>query len=173
MSIIACRVTPEKIYLAADTQLTRGQDKRWGLKYKKMRKVAGLVICSVGTCSESDLFCKYIEENEFPYCKKDIPIFMADFYAYKEDFHEKMKTKDDEDISDCTFLIVFKNNVYQVADLFVAKVKDFIAIGSGECYAIGAMEMGASVQEAVGVTCKYVCACGLPVQYMEIERKAK
>jgi ATP-dependent protease HslVU (ClpYQ) peptidase subunit len=171
MSIVACKVTKDTIYLAADTQLTHGNEKRWGLKYKKIRRVAGLVVCSVGACSEADLFCKYIEEHEFPHYKKDIPIFMADFFKYKESFHDKMKTKDEEDISECTFLVVFKNNVYLIADLFVAKVRDFIAIGSGEGYAIGAMAMGATVQKAVEITCKYVCACGLPVQYMEIERR--
>uniref|UniRef100_A0A6H1ZGZ9 Proteasome endopeptidase complex n=1 Tax=viral metagenome TaxID=1070528 RepID=A0A6H1ZGZ9_9ZZZZ len=171
MSIIACRVTKDKIYLAADTQLTRGSDIRPGVKYKKIRNVKGLVIAAVGTCTEVDLFTKYVKENEFPYRKRDIVTFMADFYAHRDTVNAKLIPKGDDDVSSGTFIIVFNGNAYSISDLFVAKINDLYAIGSGEPYALGAMEFGATVQEAIEITCKYSTDCSVPIQYMEIERR--
>lgn len=170
MSVVACKVTKDKIYLAADSQLTKGNYKCRGLKYNKIRKIKGLVVCVAGTCAEADMFIQYIRENEFPYRKRDIPTFMADFYKRRDKINAKLVPEGKDDISNCTFMIIMNNNAYQVSDLFVTKIVDIFAIGSGEAYAMGAMGMGATVEEAVAVACEYNIECSLPLVYMEIDR---
>jgi hypothetical protein len=130
-----------------------------------------LFVAAVGTCSEADLFLRYLKDNSFPPTKKDIPLFMAEFYEFRDKVSAKLTPEGKEDISACTFIIVMNGNAYQVADLFVAKIVDIYAMGSGEGYAMGALDMGATVEEAVMTTCKYNSDCGLPLQYMEIERR--
>ena len=45
---------------------------------------------------------------------------------------------------------------------------DFIAIGSGRMIANGALEMGASAEEAVKIACKYNIYCGEPISILRL-----
>jgi ATP-dependent protease HslVU (ClpYQ) peptidase subunit len=171
MSVVACKVTKDKIYLAADSRISRGKYIAPGLKFKKIRKVEGLIVAMTGTCSEGDLFIRYIEENEFPYRAKDIPTFMSDFYAYRDTVHAKLAPKGEDELSECNFIVVLNGNAYFISGLTVFKIKKEFAIGSGDDFASGALSKGATVQEAVEITCRHCSECGPPIQYVEIKRR--
>jgi len=170
MSIIACRVTKDKIYIAADSQLTCGNDRRPGLAYKKITKIRDIVLCVVGTCTEANLLVEYIKENKVPRSPRKLTLYMSDFYKWRDEVSPTLTPEEKDRTSNCQFIFIVGGRVLNTSNLFVAEVLEFHAIGSGEDYAIGAMECGASVKRAVEVACKYNNDCGLPVQYMEIRR---
>lgn len=45
----------------------------------------------------------------------------------------------------------------------------FFALGSGGKYAIGAMENGASPEEAISIACKWDSGCALPIQKITLK----
>ena len=47
-------------------------------------------------------------------------------------------------------------------------IDEFIAIGSGRSAAYGALEMGASAEEAVRIACKYNVCCGEPITVLRL-----
>lgn len=54
------------------------------------------------------------------------------------------------------------------------RVKEpFFAIGAGASAALGAMEVGASAEEAVAAACRWNTNCGLPVVSMQLTPAAK
>jgi hypothetical protein len=171
MSIVACRVTRDTIYLASDSQTTCAQDKRPGLRFKKIRKTDELIWCAVGACFEVQLLDTYIQEHGFPKASKDIILYMGEFYKWRDTVSDRISPEDKTRISNCTYMFVIKGGVYLVSDLFVNKITGFHSIGCGEDLAMGAMEHGATVTEAVEIACKYNIDCGLPVELMEIKRR--
>ena len=60
------------------------------------------------------------------------------------------------------FYILDKPVVHELED-------DFMAFGSGSDLAMGAMAMGASAIEAVGVASKYNLFCGIGINYVEFK----
>ena len=170
MSIITCRVTKDKIYLAADSQLTCGSDRRPGLLYKKIIKIKDIVLCAVGTCAEVNLLVEYIKENKLPRSPQKLTLYMANFYKWRDEVTPTLIPEEKDRTSHCQFMFIVRGKVLYAASLFATEVLEFHAIGSGEDLAMGAMECGVSVKKAVEVACKYNTDCGLPVQYMEIRR---
>lgn len=75
-----------------------------------------------------------------------------------------------------TFLAVQKNGeVYYATDAdFITGplTADFFAIGSGEQYAMGALHMGATAEEAVRVACKADAWTGFPIHTITHRRKS-
>jgi 20S proteasome alpha/beta subunit len=53
-------------------------------------------------------------------------------------------------------------------DLLDTVDDEFLAIGSGRSVAIGALEMGASAEEAVEIAIKYNTYCGGPIQVLKL-----
>ncbi len=170
MSVVACRKTPEKIYLAADSQLSCGGGKRPGLFFEKITKIGKIVVGSVGTCSEVVLFLNYIKSNKLPKSIAKLQLYMAEFYKWRDELNVKLNPEDKDALSNCRFMVITGGEAFCIENFFITHVIDFHAIGSGEDYAMGAMAHGANVREAVAIACKYNTDCGLPVQYMEIKR---
>jgi len=61
-----------------------------------------------------------------------------------------------------------------VWDGSVSAITDpFVAVGSGQQYAYGAMEHGASAQEAVRTACKRDLHCALPLQWESVDGRSR
>jgi len=174
MSVIACKVTNDKILIAADTQVTKGDCKMFGLNYHKLLKVGEIVIGMSGNCDEANLLCGFIKNNSIP-CDNanDIAMFMSEFYKWRDNINDTLKpTTEDKCTSNCSYIIIIRGRAFIIGGLVVFELSDgaIFATGSGESYAIGAMEFGATVQEAVAIACKRDVTCSEPIDYFEIDR---
>lgn len=170
MSVIACEIGPKKIYLAADSQKTKGNGRRPELSFKKIVKIKDVVVSTVGTCQECQLLYEYIKGCTPPNNQGNLLLYMSEFYKWRNSINPKLEPEDKDSLSDIQVLLIMNGTVFHIDGLYIDIVNCFFAMGSGEEYALGAMENGASVKEAVRIACKYNINCSLPIQYMEVNR---
>jgi ATP-dependent protease HslVU (ClpYQ) peptidase subunit len=175
MSVLACRVTSNTIYIAADTQVTKGDCRVLGLKYHKLLRIGEIVIGFAGRCDEAEIFCNFIKNNSLPCtCPGDIILFMSEFYKFRDGLSESLKPKPDECASPCSYIIIVRGRVFLIGDMSCFELNDgYFATGSGEGYAVGAMAYGAGVEDAVKIACKHDVYCSEPIDYFEIDRKGE
>lgn len=172
MSIIACRVKDNKIYIAADSMIT-DNGFRCDLKIKS-RKIfrinKGTIIASAGVCEESNMFRYCVEDTVFESIdEKSMVNFMSDFYKMRD--AKSPWPKEREIASENRYIAVINNIPFFINQLFVSEIKnnEFLAIGHGDLVAIGAMEMGAMPRKAVEIACKHSAFCATPVISCEVD----
>lgn len=170
MSVITCKVTEDKIQIATDTQLTKSEQSCPGLLYSKVAEIGELIIGQTGSCEEGVLFFNFVADNSVPADSGKIVLFMSEFYKYRDSIYSTLKPKEEDGASFCQYYIAIRGHIFLVNDFFVCEVTGDHAIGCGDKYALGAMAHGASVVEAVEITCKYDNNCSLPVKYFEMNR---
>ena len=78
--------------------------------------------------------------------------------------------KDYEYTTFAGILVKPSGDVYycETHDLIDQVMDEYLAIGSGRNIAYGALEMGASAEEAVRMACKYSIYCGLPITTLRL-----
>ncbi len=172
MSIVACKITKDKITMAADTQMTCGDFKHPSLAFKKIVKIGDVVIGSTGTCSEVQLLHGYIKDNGIPATIKELQIFFSNFHKYRNSINDKI-CKNEEKNTDCHHLIVINDKVFFTNDCYIDEVKEFFSIGAGDAHSDAVLAMGGTVKDAVKMACRFSIYCGLPLQYIEIKKGAK
>ncbi len=140
MSLVLGFKKGDVVYLAADTQSTRDEDKynittRSNLKIHKLE--SGLIIAWVGEVSTEQALLAHPEWFEFNtkkgLNKKDITTKMVYkiFNGLKEQ-GKLIKKEDDVYKMEGTFLLAYKDKLYQVCSRFaVMRYDDYQAIGSG------------------------------------------
>ena len=173
MTVIACKVGDDKIFLAADTQVTKGDCAMPGLKYSKVKRIGELLIAGSGRCDEVGLFNSYIKNNVFPLDTDNIPEYMAAFYRYRDSFSEWIKPAPDERAeSGNHYVVIGRGRVFVIGGLATFELNDgaIYATGSGEEFAMGVMGFGGTVVDAVRIACKYDINCSEPIDYFEIDR---
>jgi ATP-dependent protease HslVU (ClpYQ) peptidase subunit len=170
MSVVAVRILDDKICMAADSRVANGDAIRPGIEFEKIRKIGGVVIGTVGTCQEIQLLYSYLIENKLPADDLKLVKYMAAFYKWRNEINSKLEPENKEIFSEGEYLFVVNRTVYCVSNLFVGTVTSYHAMGSGECYAMGALATGASVVKAAEIACMFNSGCGMPVQYMEVKR---
>ena len=174
MTIIAARIKNGKITLAGDEQTS------WGdyMKYPKKKvmdksvkesgkifQINGMTIGAAGSCAHSGLlqiFCKTHHPKEMT--RDAILDWVIEF---KEWCLEKAKINFN-DISVCG-IIIMKRKAFTFYDhLEIYPITKFDAVGSGMNLAIGAMELGATAEEAVSVAIKYDPHCSGRITKIEL-----
>lgn len=64
MTVIAVKVYDNKIKIAADSIVARGDSKRTDSGFSKLRKVNNMIIGSAGYCEEQSLMYHYSETHK-------------------------------------------------------------------------------------------------------------
>jgi ATP-dependent protease HslVU (ClpYQ) peptidase subunit len=169
MSVVICEVKENKICLAADSRLSNCGNLRPGLTFDKIRKIGNVFVGSVGTCQEIQILFNYISKNKPPNNSEELVMYMGAFYKFRNEVNSKLEPEDKDCLSEGQYILVMNKKAYAVTNLFASAISTFHAVGSGEQYALGAMEAKASIVKSVEIACKYDSGCGLPVQYVEVK----
>ena len=151
MSVVVAIKEGEKIYIGADSQVTRGGT-RTTLKnpnnYKvwKVLNVENCLMASVGTLRDANivrlmdkLVTDYnVYKNHIDYefvVKKIVPDIIDELREYG-----MLKDEKYIEFIESSFLFAFKNQLYLISrDRSVIEIDDYVAIGSGEDQAIGSL----------------------------------
>lgn len=175
MSIVALRI--EKggvIQMAGDTQTTWGHNKIPKVEHNdnslkssgKIFQVNGMTFGCAGNVAHIgmlQIFCKTTKPKEMT---RDA--ILEWLVAYKQYVCDKAKVSFN-DVS-VHGIIASKGKAFVFYDFMnVEPVNRFAAVGSGMFLAMGAMECGASVTEAVKVAIKYDLYCGGSVKNVVIK----
>ena len=164
MSVIAVRISKSKIEIAGDSQTTAGNNKyvkydttdKHINAYGKIFQVNNMTFGCAGYVSDIGLLQIFAKTHKPKEMERD---FIIDWLIeFKEWANSKAKIGFN-DLSFTAFIIsdkrVFK--IYSWVDAH--EVKSFDSLGSGQWLAMGAMEAGASVEDAVKVANKYDLYC--------------
>lgn len=165
MTCIAVKIDKRKIEIAGDTQSTWGQHKIPKKDYAdkqiraegKVFQVNGMTIGCAGSGADIGLLRLYAKTTKPKEMERD---FVLDWYIGFRDWAEKKARVPINDIS-IHGIIINEGKAFTFFDFMDCwEIKDFDAVGSGMFLAIGAMECGATVTEAVKVAIKYDLFCG-------------
>lgn len=145
MSVVVFRSYPDRIEYAADTQISDG-DLKLQSKKVKLFKLGSDIFGSVSSSK-----CCFELKDRLTKSKKDTIKKILDLSKSYPDQEFLFSSEDAEG----TFYI--KNGESRdITNL------DFFAIGTGAKYALGALEKGATPEEAVKIACKYDLYCSAP-----------
>ena len=139
MTIICCSRTE----MAADSQISDGDLAR---KCEKIHKINGEIIGFAGEAQDGLAFIDWFRKGK-PDDKPEL----------SDDFSGVMLTKSGQ-------ILEYESKLYPRKVL-----EKTYAIGNGSHVAIGAMEMGASPEQAVKIACKWIDGCKLPVKVVKRE----
>lgn len=165
MTAIAVKLSKKTIEIAGDTQTSWGWNKYSKQAHSdkqiqsngKIFQVNDLTIGCAGSVNQIGLlqiFCKTHKPKEM---ERDS---VLDWLIEFKDWANK---KAGIALADFSFhgILISEGRVFSFYDFMdVGEVKSFEAVGSGMWLCIGAMELGASAEEAVKVAIKYDLYCG-------------
>lgn len=150
MSVIVAIKKDDVIYIGADSQATRGGS-RTSLSNSnnyKIWRVKGIENCLMGSVGHIRDACAIKvmtdlvreidvihDAIDYEYVVERIEPMIKD--CLKE--HEFIKSDDPYDSLESRFLFAYKDKFYTITNGCVLEHDDFVAIGSGECEAIGSL----------------------------------
>lgn len=155
MSVIAAKVNKNlgTIQIAADSIILKGQTNR---KYTKLIKVNEMILGGVGLAEENSLMFRYAQTHrpETP-TERDVLAFMVDFLSWKKDYNGGNIEN--------SYLLAYKGYLFVIDRLLIREVTDYEAIGAGDEYALAALYLGKTPEEAVKVACDLCCYVAEPI----------
>lgn len=163
MSVVAVRVEKNKITIGADSILVNGHTQEKD-KMAKIFQNEWAVVGDVGEAQEGALFQIYTKTRRPRESSAEgITEFLFEFYQWK-----KEKTESTELTND--YIIVFEGKAFLVEGFYVKEVKDYMAIGAGMDFALAALYMGSSVQDAIKTACHLSILCEEPVNIITVPK---
>lgn len=163
MSVIAVKVYDDKIKIAADSIVVRGDYKRTDQNFSKLVKVNGMIIGGCGYAEELSLMYHYSETHKpASASEKDMLAFIVEFSKYKSDIAGSSNIQND-------YIIIYDNRAFSVDSLFVSEIKNYDAIGAGMDFANAALYLRHNPKEAVEVACELSCFVADPIVEYEVE----
>lgn len=150
MTTIAIRKYDDKIVFASDSLITCGDTKETtSTTAKPNQKIARVDETTIAVAGDSiffELMLEYLKEYPIDsknprairnwlkrFYSRDLPAFNFGDYTY-------------------SFAIAIEDALFEITNLYgIYAVNQFWAAGSGYKYALGALEMGATPREAVGI----------------------
>jgi ATP-dependent protease HslVU (ClpYQ) peptidase subunit len=170
MSVVAARKYPDKIVFASDSICVSGYLKETsrvtGNERGKLFEVNNMIIGGVGYVMELS-FMQIFARNHSPAAPtiEAVLDFMIEFYAWA-------KSKDDSFGRRNDYLLGIEGDIFRITDSYlVQKINEFGAIGAGEHFALTAMYLDKSPQEAVDIANKLCVYCADPINVITKELK--
>ncbi|NET55094.1 MAG: hypothetical protein F6K47_02495 [Symploca sp. SIO2E6] len=162
MSVVAARKYPDKLVFASDSIRVSGYLKEThrvtGDERGKLFEVNNMIIGSVGYIMELS-FMQIFARNHSPASPtvEAVLDFMVEFYSWA-------KGKDDSFGRKNEYLLGIEDEIFRVCDSYlVEKINEFGAIGAGEHFALTAMYLDKSPQEAIEIANKLCVYCSDPI----------
>lgn len=164
MSVVAVKVNKDSIEIASDSILVRGDTKRTDSNFHKLTKINDFVVGAVGDAQEASLFMQFCEEHKLTSAsEKAVLAFMCEFKTWQTKYIDPATIEND-------YILIVKKKVFAISGLFVEEVEDYDAIGAGQDFALAALYLGHSPQEAVQVACNLCCYVAEPIIRYKIEK---
>ena len=158
----------KKIQIACDSQMHDSQKKYLdGLGRSKMIETKDWIITRVGATRIGVMLEHYAKQPT-----SGLKGVFSWWLKFQEYLINEAKIKLHRDDGDELLLVDKKEKrVYLLSGKdYISEIKEFHAIGSGEPYAIAALELGKSPKEAVEIASKYDLYTGGEVKTIEIIR---
>ena len=163
MSVVACRVTDDKIEIASDSIIVRStmQSKGNNINTVKLFKVNDMIIGYVGYAEDGSLM-RLFSVNHKPKQSNEEGIleFIVEYEEWKD---KKGFTKS----NDSEYIIVYDGKAWGVSNYYVRKIVTYDAIGAGRDYALAVLHLGKGVKDAVDVATELSIYCEKPIIYYE------
>lgn len=161
MSVIAVKIDSDKITVASDSIIIKDDLKR--TNFQKLHDFEHMIVGGCGSAEELSLFFEFAKRSKEK---------LTSVYAVQE-FMDKFSNckrayTDDNKINNA-YIIIYDKHVYEVDGMFVQEITDYTAIGEGEAYALAALHLGHSVEEAVQVACDLCCYVSEPIVKFTVE----
>lgn len=158
MSVVAVKVYPNRVEMAADSIIVCGGRKEtfWG-KHTKIKEINDMIIGTAGSCEEESLMWLYAQ-NHRPVAatEKDVLEFFVEFIDWK-----RGKCIDPNPTNH--YLLAYKGKAFHIQNYMVMEVDKFSAIGAGADYALAALYLDKEPDEAVKVACELSCYVAEPI----------
>jgi ATP-dependent protease HslVU (ClpYQ) peptidase subunit len=163
MSVVAVKVTKNKITIGADSILVSGwtQEKD---KLAKLGEVNGMVVGDVGNAQEGALFMVFCKTRKPREASVDALI------EFMSEFQDWLNKKIGETTLKNEYIIVFDGKAFLMEGFYIKEITDYTAIGAGMDFALAALYLGNSVKEAIKAACHLSVMCEEPVNIIEIEK---
>ncbi|MEY2976431.1 MAG: hypothetical protein ACO31I_07510 [Prochlorotrichaceae cyanobacterium] len=168
MSVVAARCYPDRLVFASDSirvaGLLKNTSRVTGDEQGKLFEINDLVIGSVGYVMELS-FMQIFARNHKPAAAtvEAVLDFMVEFYTWA-------KSKDDGFSKHNDYLIGIEDRIFRVVDSYlVEKINEFSAIGAGEHFALTAMYLDKTPEEAVDISNQLCVYCAGPTQVITKE----
>ena len=163
MSVVAVKVYDDKIQIAADSIVCRGDSKRVDDNFTKLVNINDMIIGCCGSCEEASLLYHYAETHKpLSTSEKDILAFIIEFSKWKNDLVGSPSINNE-------YVIVFDGHAFIVVSMFVNEVKTYAAIGAGLDFANAALYLEHSPKESVKVACALFCYVAEPIIEYEVK----
>ena len=132
MSVVAVKVTKNKITIGADSILVSGwtQEKD---KLAKLNKVNGMVIGDVGDAQEGALFLLYCKTRKPREASVDAIV------EFMSEFQDWMNNKTGESKLSNQYILIIEKKAFMIEGFFIKEVTDYTAIGAGMDFALSAL----------------------------------
>jgi ATP-dependent protease HslVU (ClpYQ) peptidase subunit len=166
MSVVAVKVTPDHIEIAADSIGVQGttQEKDPGNKLFKIKP--NLVLGSCGTSAMGLLMFEHLTffapaENT-----------LWGWLGCVKDFIQKCKKLDTNlDPDSNAFFVVCDDKVWYSYGLHVKEITTYHAIGAGMDFALAALYLGHGATKAVEVSCELCTQCEMPINTIFVPKR--
>ena len=162
MSVVAVKITKDKITIGADSILVSGwtQEKN---KLAKLNEINGMIVGDVGDAQEGALFLVFSKTRKPREASVDALVeFMSDFQDWMEDKIGESKLNNQ-------YIIIIDKKVFMMEGFFIKEITDYTAIGAGMDFALSALYLGNSVEESIKAACHLSIYCEEPVNIIEIK----
>ncbi|MBT3322334.1 MAG: hypothetical protein HN392_08635 [Anaerolineae bacterium] len=166
MSVVVCKITKEGYEIAADSISVRGYTQtKNNTNRSKLVEVNNMVIGSVGSAEESSLLQIFAKTHQPAAATEEgILEFWSEFADWKK------KRTDKNGIGNVYFL-GFDGVVFFVEHWLISSVKSYEAIGAGMNFALAALHLGHSAEEAIETAIELSIFCEAPIQVIKKKKK--
>ena len=166
MSIVACKITKDGYEIAADSISVRGSTQtKNNTNRSKLVEVNNMVIGSVGLAEESSLLQIFAKTHQpAAPTEEGMLEFWGEFSSWKK------KRTDRNDIENAYFIGV-DGIVFYLHRWLIVSVSSYEAIGAGMDFALAALHLGHSAEDAVATAIELSVYCEAPIQVMKKKNK--
>ena len=163
MSVVAVKVTKNKITIGADSILVSGwtQEKD---KLAKLNKANGMIIGDVGDAEEGALFLLFCKTRKPRESSVDALV------EFMSEFQDWMNNKTGESKLSNQYILIIEKKAFMIEGFFIKEVTDYTAIGAGMDFALSALYLGNSVKESIKAACHLSVYCEEPINIIEVEK---
>jgi ATP-dependent protease HslVU (ClpYQ) peptidase subunit len=163
MSVVAVKVTKNKITIGADSILVSGwtQEKD---KLAKLNKTNGIIIGDVGDAEEGALFLLFCKTRKPRESSVDALV------EFMSEFQDWMNNKTGESKLSNQYIVIIGKKAFMIEGFFIKEVTDYTAIGAGMDFALSALYLGNSVKESIKAACHLSVYCEEPINIIEVEK---
>jgi ATP-dependent protease HslVU (ClpYQ) peptidase subunit len=172
MSVVAARKYADKLTFASDSIAVSGfmlkeTQRVTGTERGKLFEVNNMIIGGVGSVMEIS-FMQIFARNHSPAAPtiEAVLDFMIEFYGWAKGKDSDFSRRND-------YLLGIDSEIFRVCDSYlVQKINEFSAIGAGEHFALTAMYLDKTPEEAVKIANELCIWCSEPVNVITKQIKS-